>query len=172
MKGDVVLFSYEERTVSKTYKLALVTRLEFDSDEIPRIAEISYSNAQEIDLPLVKSNPMEQRNSYRITRKGIHTLIKIYSADDTDINTDIDLLNAEIRRSNSFPPTNLEQPHQAHKEVTRNDNKESKKKSKLKGENHMQQNLFDPLVPNIPEPLRKAQLDYLTSTLSTLPQAI
>ena len=34
---------------------------------------------------------MEQRNSHRITRKV--TLIKIYSADNTDINTDIDLQN-------------------------------------------------------------------------------
>ena len=45
---------------------------------------------REINLPLVKSNPMEQRNSYRITRKGIHNLIKIYSV-NTDVNTDIDL---------------------------------------------------------------------------------
>ena len=161
MRGDVVLFPYEESTLAITYKLALVTRLEFDSDDIPRIAELSYSNSQELDLPLTRSDKPSQKNSYRITRKGIHTLIKIYSADDTDINTDIDALNAEIKHNDSYPPTSLEEPHQDHENlderVINKDIKGRKVKSKLN-----QQDTFDPLVPNMPEPLRIAQLGYLT----------
>ena len=160
MRGDVVLFPYEESTLAVTYKLALVTRLEFDSDDIPRIAELSYSNSQELDLPLTTSDKPSQKNSYRITRKGIHTLIKIYSADDTNINTDIDALNAEIRHNDSYP-TNLEEPHQDHENldegVMNKDIKGRKVKSKLN-----QRDAFDPLVPNMPEPLRIAQLGYLT----------
>ena len=165
MRGDVVLFPYEESTLAVTYKLALVTRLEFDSDEIPRIAELSYSNSQELELPLTKSDKLGQKNSYRITRKGIHTLIKIYSADDTDINTDIDFLNAELKYDNPFPPTSLEKPHQDHDNLDEgiiNKNSEgNKQESKPNNKRNKQPDVFDPLVPNMPEPLRIAQLGYL-----------
>ena len=78
----------------------------------------------------------------------------------TDI-TDTDALNAEIRHNDSYPPTNLGEPHQDHENldegVMNKDIKGRKVKSKLN-----QQDTFDPLVPNMPEPLRIAQLGYLT----------
>ena len=74
-RGDMVLFAYEESAMAITYKLGLVTRLEFDSDNEPRFAELSYSNAQETDLPLRKFDKTKPKSSCRLTRKGIHTII-------------------------------------------------------------------------------------------------
>ena len=54
--GDIVLFPFDESAISITYKLGLVTELEYDSDQKPRIAEVAYANSSEISLPVDHRN--------------------------------------------------------------------------------------------------------------------
>ena len=65
----------------------------------------------------------------------------------------------------SFPPTSLEKPHQDHdnldERIINNDSKGNKRESKPNNKRNKQPDVFDPLVPNMPEPLRIAQLGYL-----------
>ena len=151
-RGDMVLFAYEESTMAITYKLGLVTRLEFDGDNVPRIAELSYSNAQETDLPSTKADKTKPKSTCRLTRKGIHTLIKIYSAEDADINTDIDRINSSIKTSSSLKTFNLAKESVDNAEHSQFD----------KPNTHSTTNI-EPVVPHIPKPLLISQLAYLTS---------
>ena len=141
-RGDIVLFTYEESAMAVTYKLGLVTRLEFDSDNEPRIAELSYSNAQETDLPVKRDDKTVPRSACRLTRKGIHTLIKVYAADDRDINTDIDHINDAVKMGSN--PVSMKE--------TEKDLQVKQDKWKDIAHSH-QGSLPDPVVPNIPEPL-------------------
>ncbi len=148
----MVLFAYEESTVAITYKLGLVTRLEFDGDDVPRIAEISYSNAQETDLPLTKADKTKPKSTCRLTRKGIHTLIKIYSIDDADINTDIDCINSSVKASSSLRTSNLVKENVNNEEHSQLDKPDTRSTTDV-----------EPVVPHIPIPLLISQFAYLTS---------
>ena len=149
-RGDMVLFAYEESAIAITYKLGLVTRLEFDGDGEARIAELSYSNAQETDLPVKKTDKTKPKSLSRLTRKGIHTLIKIYSADDQDINTDIDCINSAAEMGTHPRPTDT---------TTRN----ILAGKHVEDSMHILNTDIDPVIPNIPEPLLMSQLGYLAS---------
>ena len=151
-RGDMVLFAYEENAMAITYKLGLVTRLEFDGDDVPRIAELSYSNAQENDLPLTKTDKTKPKSTCRLTRKGIHTLIKIYSAEDADINTDIDSINSSVKTTSS-----LRTPE------TIKESEKNKEHGHLNTSNTLSIADTEPVVPHIPKPLLTSQLAYLTS---------
>ena len=98
MEGDVVLFPYKDSAISTTYKLGMVITLELDSDQKPRIAELAYANSQEQSLPLDHNDKTKLKTCCRFTRRGVHTLVKIYSASDPDINQDIDMINAQIKQ--------------------------------------------------------------------------
>ena len=151
-RGDMVLFAYEENAMAITYKLGLVTRLEFDGDDVPRIAELSYSNAQENDLPLTKTDKTKPKSTCRLTRKGIHTLIKVYSAEDADINTDIDSINSSVKTTSS-----LRTPE------TIKESEKNKEHGHLNTSNTLSIADTEPVVPHIPKPLLISQLAYLTS---------
>ena len=151
-RGDMVLFAYEESTMAITYKLGLVTRLEFDGDDVPRIAELSYSNAQETDLPLTKADKTKPKSTCRLTRKGIHTLTKIYSAEDADINTDIDCINSSVKTSSSLRISNLAKESANNEEHSHFDKPNTRSTTNI-----------EPVVPHIPKPLLISQLAYLTS---------
>ena len=96
-EGDIVLFPYQDGEINTTYKLGLVTKLELDSDQKPRIVELAYTNSSETSLPVNHNDKVKLRSCCRFTRKGVHTLAKIYSAADEDINRDIDLINKSLR---------------------------------------------------------------------------
>lgn len=151
-RGDMVLFAYEESAMAVTYKLGLVTRLEFDSDNEPRIAELSYSNAQETDLPLRKFDKTKPKSSCRLTRKGIYTLIKVYSAGDQDINTDIDCINNAVKLASHPRPADTKYKNSQSIEYNENNLTHSHPYTDV-----------DPVIPNIPEPLLISQLGYLAS---------
>ena len=99
-ENDTVLFRYEESPMAVIHKLGLITKLEYDSDGISRIAEIKYCLSQEQSLPINNVDNTQVNQNCRFTRRGIHTIVKIYSACDADINTDIDLINREMQDLN------------------------------------------------------------------------
>ena len=105
-KGDLVLFPFQDGTLVTNYKLGLVIDLERSSDRQPRIIEVAYVNHSETNLP---TNPddrekLKQLCSFkRFTRKGIHTLCKIYSVDDPCINKDLEEVNETFRSHKPFP---------------------------------------------------------------------
>ena len=105
-EGNLVLFPFEDSTLVTNYKLGLVTNLERSSDRQPRIIEVAYVNHTETNLP---TNPndrekLKQVCSFkRFTRKGIHTLCKIYSVDDPCINKDLEQVNETFRSHRPFP---------------------------------------------------------------------
>ena len=103
-KGNLVLFPFEENSITTTYKLGLVCDLEKGSDNIPRIIEVAYVNHSETNLP---TDPNDREHLGRLcsfkrfTRKGIHTLCKIYAIDDPCINNDIEEINRNFQNVQS-----------------------------------------------------------------------
>lgn len=74
--------------------MALITNFEYDHDSEARIVELAYTLSQEQVLPLAPNEILKAKRKYRFTRRGIHTLVKIYSVSDPDINADIAHLNS------------------------------------------------------------------------------
>ena len=93
------------------HKLGLITKLEYDSDGISRIAEIKYCLSQEQSLPVDNTDKTQINQNCRFTRRGIHTIVKIYSANDADINTDIDLINREMQDLNIMSTNDSQNPN-------------------------------------------------------------
>ena len=147
--GDLVLFPFEDNAITKTYKLALVTGLELDCDDKPRIVELAYANSQEQSLPLNPCDNVAIKTSCRLTRRGVHTLVKIYGAEDTDINTDIEAINASITEQENMDLGQHDFPCQRDERVT------------LEGDH-------DPLDPDISFSLIMSQMGYLVSSLDDL----
>ena len=102
--GDVILFAYEESPIAINYKLGLVMNLEYDSDNISRIAEIAYCLSQEQSLPVDPNDNVAIKQHCRFTRRGVHTIVKIYSISDSDINSDIDLINKQLSELHEDDP--------------------------------------------------------------------
>ena len=102
--GNVILFAYEESPIATTYKLGLVMNLEYDSDNVSRIAEIAYCLSQEQSLPIDPNDKVAIKQNCRFTRRGVHTIVKIYSITDSDINSDIDLINKQLSELNKDNP--------------------------------------------------------------------
>ena len=102
--GDVILFAYEESPIAINYKLGLVMNLEYDSDNISRIAEIAYCLSQEQSLPVDPDDKVAIKQHCRFTRRGVHTIVKIYSISDSDINSDIDLINKQLSEFHEDDP--------------------------------------------------------------------
>ena len=98
-KGDLVLFTKEESAITSTWKLGIVYELEKDEDDKARIFQITYVNKDEITLPLEKDAQVETSITKRITRKGAHTIVKIHSVDDNDINRDLAYLNTLLNNN-------------------------------------------------------------------------
>ena len=84
--------------------------LEYDSDDEARIAEIAYCLENEQSLPINTDDESAINRICRFSRRGVHTLVKIYSCTDIDINTDLDMINGAINEMNSS--TTQEQNHQ------------------------------------------------------------
>ena len=147
MEGDVVLFPYKDSAISTTYKLGIVITLELDSDQKPRIAELAYANSQEQSLPLDHNDKTKLKTCCRFTRRGVHTLVKIYSASDPDINQDIDMINAQIKQ-----PVLLESSGDQGSHTDANRNVDEKKDC-------------DPLFPDVTPSLIMSQLGYLVRDL-------
>merc|ERR1712198_364703 len=80
-------------------KLGIVYELEKDEDDKARIFQITYVNKDEITLPLEKDAQVETSITKRITRKGAHTIVKIHSVDDNDINRDLAYLNTLLNNN-------------------------------------------------------------------------
>ena len=138
-EGDIVLFPYQDSEINTTYKLGLVTKLELDSDQKPRIVELAYTNSSEISLPVDHTDKTKLRSCCRFTRKGVHTLTKIYSSDDEDINTDIDLINKSLRQEDLI--------------VAEDSGDEAPSDNHIVSE--------DPLTPDTTQTLIMSQLGYL-----------
>ena len=97
--NDLVIFPYKESEFDVQYKLGLIINKEVDADTQARIYEVAYANSDEISLPTNKSDKTAIQTKCRTTRKGVESLIKIYSADDKDLNTDIDYINKYVSDS-------------------------------------------------------------------------
>ena len=92
-RGDLVLFIKDDSAVHQKWKLGIVYEMEFDSDGETRIIQITYVNKDEITLPLSKEEHQETSIIKRITRKAVHTVVKIHSINDDGINKDLAFLN-------------------------------------------------------------------------------
>ena len=103
--GDVILFPYQQSSLSTTYKLGLITNIELDSDNLSRIAEVAYCLESEQSLPTDPKDKPTIHRLCRFSRRGVHTLVKIYSASDQDINKDIDIINNRIKEINKATTT-------------------------------------------------------------------
>jgi hypothetical protein len=143
----VILFPYKDSAITTTYNLVLVIKLELDSDQKPRIAELAYANSQEQSLPLDHMDKVKLKTCCRFTRRGVHTLIKIYSASDPNINKDIDIINERIKRIVPSKSTN--------------DNAKD-----IEVESDVNQTMdTDPLIPDVTLSLVMSQLGYLIRNL-------
>ena len=98
-KGDLVLFMKDESQMTYNWKMGIVYELELDEDKEPRIIQITYVNKDEITLPMNKGEQNLTSITKRITRKGIHTIVKLYSIDDKGINNDLAYLNNVLQNS-------------------------------------------------------------------------
>ena len=108
-KGDLVLFMKDESQMTYNWKMGIVYELELDEDKEPRIIQITYVNKDEITLPMNKGEQNLTSITKRITRKGIHTIVKLYSIDDKGINNDLAHLNNVLQNSTKH----LELPKEA-----------------------------------------------------------
>ena len=100
---DLVLFPFEESKFQTLYKLGIINFLEEDSDGQSRIAEIAYCNSGELQLPINTADKISINTQCRTTRKAVHSLVKIFSASDSDLNTDIDLINKYASKTKEEP---------------------------------------------------------------------
>ena len=100
---DLVLFPFEESKFQTLYKLGIIKFLEEDSDGQSRIAEIAYCNSGELQLPIDTADKISINTQCRTTRKAVHSLVKIFSASDSDLNTDIDLINKYASKTKEEP---------------------------------------------------------------------
>ena len=91
--NDLVIFPHKESDMEQEFKLGLIINKEEDADTQARIYEVAYANSDEVSLPTNKSDKTAIQTKCRTTRNGIESLIRIYSADDKDMNTDIDYIN-------------------------------------------------------------------------------
>ena len=107
-KGDLVLFMKDESPMSYNWKMGIVYGLEHDDDKKARILQITYVNKDEIHLPLNKDEQANTSIIKRITRKGIHTVVKLNSIDDIGINSDLAYLNNILQKD----PTNINLPEE------------------------------------------------------------
>ena len=103
--GDLVLFPYTESKLGSEMKLGLITALEYDSDGEPRIIEVTYTLAQEQKLPLSQNDPTLPKTKKRFTRRGIHTLVKIYGISDENIDHSLSRIK-QLIHDNKFILTN------------------------------------------------------------------
>ena len=87
--GTLVLFQYKSPPLDIVWKMGIIRELEYDSDNQPRIVEIQYTNSQETLLPLYKDDTSLPRIRKRYTRKGVHTIVKLHSINDPDIENDL-----------------------------------------------------------------------------------
>ena len=101
-RGDLVLFIKDDSAVHQKWKLGIVYEMEIDSDGETRIVQITYVNKDEVTLPLNKEECQETSIIKRITRKAVHTVVKIHSINDEGINKDLAFLNKLLHnKSNS-----------------------------------------------------------------------
>ena len=89
----------DESQMTYNWKMGIVYELELDEDKEPRIIQITYVNKDEITLPMNKGEQNLTSITKRITRKGIHTIVKLYSIDDKGINNDLAYLNNVLQNS-------------------------------------------------------------------------
>ena len=97
-KGDLILFMKDESAIAYNWKMGIVYDLENDDDGNPRILQITYVNKDEISLPLNKNDQKDTSIIKRITRKGIHTIVKLHSIDEKGINSDLAYLNKLLHK--------------------------------------------------------------------------
>ena len=97
--GDLVLFMKDESPISYNWKLGLITKLERSLDGDARIAEISYVNPSEAQLPLTKTDKTTAKITKRITRKSSHTIVKIHSIDDEGLQNNLAFLNKLLKET-------------------------------------------------------------------------
>ena len=97
-KGDLILFMKDESAIAYNWKMGIVYDLENDDDGNPRILQITYVNKDEISLPLNKNDQKDTSITKRITRKGIHTIVKLHSIDEKGINSDLAYLNKLLHK--------------------------------------------------------------------------
>ena len=86
--GDLVFFEHVSSAMSSTWKLGIVKDLEVDSDGETRIVTVEYSNANETKYPLDKSETTTRTLKHN-TRKGVHTVSKIYTINDREVDEDL-----------------------------------------------------------------------------------
>ena len=141
-EGDMVLFAYEDNAISKVYKLGKVTNLEIDGDNKPRIAEVQYALSQEQTLKTEHGQEVQQSTSCRYTRRGVHTLVKVYSESDPNINKDLDQLNSILKSKYVNTITDVQ-----------SENTDQDKDIHQEGET--------PLIPGITFALIMSQMGYL-----------
>ena len=95
--GDIVLFEHKKSEMESKWKLGKIKTIEKDSDGEGRIVGVQYSNSSEIWYPTTKNCNAEIKVKQRVTRRGTHTIVKIYDISETSIDDDIRelMLNAE-----------------------------------------------------------------------------
>ena len=98
--GDVVLFQKDISLKVIKWHLGVVEHTEEDQDGVSRIFEIVYTNANEIKLPESKMDPTIPRIRRRYTRKGCHTIVKLFEIGEEGLGHDIKQLNQWLKKEN------------------------------------------------------------------------
>ena len=94
LEGDLVLFQKKESPFGKDWRMGIVDSIKRGSGDRISLVEISYSNANEIILPLDATHDQHCQNiKKRITRRDLRTICKLFSLSDPGINKDINELS-------------------------------------------------------------------------------
>ena len=97
--GDCVLFQKDVSLKEVRWHLGVIQACEEDEDGISRIFEIAYTNASEIKLPQTKEDKTNPKIRIRYTRKGCHTLVKLFDLEDHGLMGDISQINNQLKKS-------------------------------------------------------------------------
>ena len=97
--GDCVLFQKDVSLKEVRWHLGVIQACEEEKDGISRIFEIAYTNASEIKLPQTKEDKTKPKIRIRYTRKGCHTLVKLFDLEDHGLMGDISQINNQLKKS-------------------------------------------------------------------------
>jgi hypothetical protein len=102
---DIVLFQYTSPPLPIKWKMGKIIKKEKDTDNHSRIYEIEYTNQDETQLPCTKEDTTVVKIRKRSTRRGCHTIVKIFSADDPGLTNDLASINRYIEDKELFTNT-------------------------------------------------------------------
>ena len=87
--GDIVLFKKLDSDISQDWHLGRISEIHEGKDESVRVVQVTYSNSNEISLPLSKTDITLPKVNKRFTNRSTRQIVKLYSVDEPDINEDL-----------------------------------------------------------------------------------